>query len=181
MRSTCFCASSREVPFRSRTKNFPWRTSFTAAKPSDARACWMVCPWGSRTVFFGITQTCAFMAALYQPQRHPCGAKLAKQLRFFLDREERVRKTHFRKIAELARGEPHLGCGRLVLFSNRGVEHGGVVGGKHHGNFPAVQFRQRVLLDFGLRPAELLGQRARAKIAGWTDLQRDFSLREQPL
>src|SRR5581483_5013934 len=64
MRSSCRCASSRVPPSRVNMKNLPWRTSVTAAYPSPERACWMVCPCGSRTVRFGITQTCAFMCEI---------------------------------------------------------------------------------------------------------------------
>src|SRR4051794_29827407 len=41
--------------------NLPWRTSPTDAKPSEWRALAMARPWGSRTPFFRVIWTRAFM------------------------------------------------------------------------------------------------------------------------
>src|ERR1700761_2788030 len=53
------------VSARSRSITLPWRTSPTEPKPNPFRAWPMAFPWGSRTPFFNVTKTRAFMLPSY--------------------------------------------------------------------------------------------------------------------
>src|SRR6266567_2640566 len=87
-------------------------------------------------------------------------------------------ETHLHDADQLFLMKTHSRCVR-VLLAQRGMKHGWIIGGEHHGNTMAQEPRERMFLDSWIGAPKLPGEGARFQVAPGAYFKRDFSFREQ--
>src|SRR5258708_13821785 len=96
----------------------------------------------------------------------------------FAGRQKGVFETHLDDAGQLVFVQSHAG-GVCILFVQRGVKHGRIIGGKDNGYAVAKEFGQRMIFDSCVLAPELPGEGGGFHVACLAYFMLDLSLREE--
>src|SRR6266851_2362338 len=121
--------------------------------------------------FWHYPDMCFHAVSITLPVTASCSAPLA-------GRQKGVFETHLDDAGQLVFVQSHA-RGVCILFVQRGVKHGRIIGGKNNGYAVAQEFGERMIFDSCVLAPELPGEGGGFHVACRAYFKWDLSLREE--